>query len=51
MEVEKNNPIIEEEGTKRWYYNGQLHRDNDQPAVIKSDGTQIWWKNNQIHRD
>ena len=33
------------------YKNGQLHRDNDLPAVIRSDGTQYWYKNGRLHRD
>jgi hypothetical protein len=36
----------------RWMnLNGELHRDNDQPAVIVGDGTQIWYMNGKMHRD
>ncbi len=38
-------PVIDEDGTKRWYKNDELHRDNDQPAVIHTDGTKYWYKN------
>jgi len=31
--------------------NGQLHRDNDKPAVISDNGTQYWYKEGQLHRD
>jgi len=29
---------------KFWYRKGELHRNNDLPAVMKRDGTKIWWK-------
>ena len=38
-------------GTKRWYKNGRIHRDNDLVAVICKTGKQIWYQNGQIHRD
>ena len=28
------NPIIDKNGTQRWYINDELDRDNDLPAVI-----------------
>jgi hypothetical protein len=31
--------------------NGELHRDNDEPAVIFNDGTQAWFKNGKLYRD
>jgi antitoxin component YwqK of YwqJK toxin-antitoxin module len=30
---------------------GQLHRDNDQPAVINVNGSKYWYRNGQLHRD
>jgi len=30
---------------------GQLHRDNDQPAVINADGSKEWYQNDLLHRD
>jgi hypothetical protein len=39
---------LENEG-KRWYVNGELHRE-DGPAVIYSDGSQEWWVNGFRHR-
>jgi hypothetical protein len=33
------------DGIKWKNKNGQLHRDNDQPAVIYSDGSKVWYKN------
>ena len=36
---------------KYWYYNGKLHRDNDQPAVMYNNGTQHWYQHGKQHRD
>jgi len=35
------------------YYNsdGEIHRDNNQPAVILANGYQAWWVNGRLHRD
>ena len=41
------NQRVEADGTQKWYLNGQLHRDGDQPAVIDADGTKEWWRNNE----
>jgi len=44
--------VIDEKGTKRWYQNGQLHRDNDKPAVIYSNnGKKEWYQNGKLHRN
>ena len=32
-------------GTKRWFLNDKLHRDNGLPAIEWSDGTKSWWLN------
>jgi antitoxin component YwqK of YwqJK toxin-antitoxin module len=37
-------------GTKEWYLNGQLHRE-DGPAVECSNGSKSWWLNGQLHRE
>ena len=37
------------DGTKRWFRNGLLHRD-DGPAFISSCGGQEWWINGKRHR-
>jgi len=45
-------PITTEFGTKLWYNkSGELHRENDMPAVISSTGDKHWWKNGKRHRD
>ena len=35
---------IDDYGTKKWYLNGKLHRE-DGPAVERSNGTKEWWLN------
>ena len=34
-----------------WYRNGELHRDDDNPAVVRANGTKYWGKNGKLHRD
>jgi hypothetical protein len=31
-------------GTKRWYKNGERHRDGDHPAIERADGDKHWYK-------
>ena len=40
---------VDEGGTKYWYLNDKLHRD-DGPAVEYSDGTKKWYLNGEVHR-
>jgi len=45
-------PIINKYGDKCWYNKaGELHRENDLPAVILEDGSKGWYKNGKLHRD
>ena len=37
-------------GTKIWYSNGQLHRE-DGPAAEYASGTKYWYQNGQWHRE
>ena len=42
--------------SESWYFNGEEHRENDQPAVIvyDEDGeikSQSWYFNDQLHRE
>jgi len=37
-------------GSKRWYKNGKLHRENG-PAVIWPDDRKAWCKDGQFHRE
>jgi hypothetical protein len=45
----KQGLIIDKDGTKEWYLNGELHR-VDGPAREYADGTKSWWLNDQRHR-
>ncbi len=38
---------VNSNGTKRWYLNGKLHRE-DGPAIEWSDGTKEWWLNGEV---
>ena len=39
------------DGSKRWYVNGLLHRDNDLPAIEYLNGDKYWFVNGKRHRD
>jgi len=44
--------VIRSDGSQEWWFNGKLHRDDqDQPAIIKIDELQEWWLNGELHRD
>ena len=45
----KNGLITHPDGTKVWYLNDQLHRE-DGPAVEYPDGSELWWFNDKFHR-
>jgi len=45
----KNICVTDEEGTRRWFQNGQHHR-TDGPAIEWANGTRHWLQNNQYHR-
>jgi hypothetical protein len=49
--MNKNKSIckIDLTGTKRWYLNGKLHRE-DGPAVEYTDGTKVWRQRGKLHR-
>ena len=42
--------IIDIDGTKIWFLNGQFHRE-DGPAVELTDGTKKWYINGKFHRE
>ena len=48
-EEEKPQVKVEDDGTKKWYLNGKLHR-LDGPAVEWADGTKVWYLNGKLHR-
>jgi hypothetical protein len=38
-------------GWRKWYKHGQLHRDNDLPAVASADGAcRVWYCHGKKHR-
>ena len=37
-------------GTKNWYKNGELHRENGLPAIQNPDGQNYWFFNGKLHR-
>lgn len=43
-------PVIDNDGTKRWYSDGKLHRDNDRPAVEWADGSMYWYKDGAMYK-
>ena len=47
--ADNNKPVMEEDsyGTKRWYLNGNIHRE-DGPAVEYTDGTKSWYLKGEI---
>jgi hypothetical protein len=51
MRVKKKSGCeINEFGTKRWYLNGELHRE-DGPALEFADGEKYWCLNGLYHRE
>jgi hypothetical protein len=46
----KNGLIIEDDGTKCWYVDDQLHRE-DGPALEKPKNYRAWFKNGKLHRE
>ena len=47
---EKSVCVVDSLGTKRWYLNGTLHREDDLPAIEGIEGNKIWWLNGKCHR-
>jgi hypothetical protein len=41
---------VEYDGTKKWYLNGKLHRE-DGPAIEYPSGTKEWHLNGKLHRE
>lgn len=50
--TEKDIVVVERvSGNKYWFQNGELHRDDDQPAVEWATGTKLWYQHGELHRD
>lgn len=45
---EYNGEIVE---SYNWYHNGELHRNDDKPAVICVNFYQEWYQHGKLHRD
>jgi len=43
--------IINENGTREWYRNGNRHRENDLPEIEYFEGSKEWYKYNLLHRE
>ena len=41
---------IDDDGDKRWYLDGKLHRE-DGPAIEWADGGKSWYRNGKLHRE
>lgn len=46
----RNGLNIDNDGTRYWYRDGFLHRENG-PAVEWPDGSCEWWRNGELHRE
>ena len=47
----KYNITTDKLGSITYRFNGEVHRDEDQPAVIYADGSEYWYQHGKIHRD
>ena len=43
--------VILGDGTEQWFYEGALHREDDEPASVLSTGEREWYRNGVQHRD
>ena len=48
--MKMNGLYIDSKGTKRWYLNDKLHRE-DGPAYEHSNGVRSWYLNGKLHRE
>jgi antitoxin component YwqK of YwqJK toxin-antitoxin module len=46
-----NGEFVDYYNNKKFYINGELHRDRDLPAIIHYDGTIEYYANGELHRD
>ena len=46
-----DDPCVDNCDNKYWYRNGNIHRDNDLPALICISGNRFWYQNDKLHRD
>jgi hypothetical protein len=43
--------VVDKVYMQTWYHQGELHRNNDKPAVIYANGDQEWYQHDNCHRD
>ena len=48
--IEKSECIIYPNGSKGWYLNNKLHRE-DGPAIEYANGDKVWYLNGERHRE
>jgi len=41
---------VDKDGSKRWYKDGKLHRE-DGPAIERANGGRYWYKDGKRHRE
>ena len=41
---------VDKDGTKRWYVDGKLHRE-DGPAIEWANSSKQWYRNGKLHRE
>jgi len=47
-----SNKVVDSKGTTRWYNEeGQLHREDDLPAVEWANEDRVWYVNGKLHRE
>lgn len=46
-----NIEISDQDGNRKWYQNGLLHRDDNLPAIECKNGDKYWYQNGLLHRD
>ena len=51
LDLLKYSITTNEDRTTTYRFNGEAHRDEDQPSVIYADGTKAWYQNGLRHRD
>ena len=50
MSIKEYTVKIYDDGTKRWFLNSNLHRE-DGPAVEFANGNKFWFLNGELHRE
>jgi hypothetical protein len=49
MSIQEYTVKVHDDGTRKWYQNGERHR-VDGPAYEGASGTREWWLNGKLHR-